>query len=139
MTISESSFLRFSPDKNLAYSAKNRLFWLIAGRGTAVDAWAEGTVLAFPFPFGDIDGPSDLVLRTLVRSASGRKTAAQRSYSRQSKKDFAKRYLLSSFASSAASSGSLFWEYIGDLGCCSSVGCSSSLGSGSDVRSSAAL
>ena len=79
--------------------------------------------------------------RTLERRESGRNTAAQRSYSRQSKRDLAKRYLLSSLASRIASSGSLFAANIGEA-CPGSAGLmfsSSSSISGSALSSSAAL
>lgn len=80
-------------------------------------------------------------VRMLERRESGRKTAAHRSYSLQSKKDLARRYLLSSLASSAASSGSVLDVYMGDVYLPSAgSGCSSSSSvSGRALSSSAAL
>lgn len=78
-----------------------------------LDDVADFGSLDLPFPdlsglrvltFGD---PAD---RDPLGRPDGRKTAAQRSNSLQSKKDFAKRYLCISFASIRASSGSEFAE-----------------------------
>ena len=100
----------------------------------AVAAWA------FPLPLRFVEGlgvVSDLEFKTLDKSESGRKTAAHRSYSWQSKKDLASRYLLSSLASKAASSGSLFGVIMGDVN--DGSGTSSLSVSGSALSSSAAL
>lgn len=76
----------------------------------ATELCDEVPALPLPFPLGESGEASPSAVKALVERVSGRKTAAQRSNSRQSKKDLASRYLLSSLASRAASSGSLFGE-----------------------------
>lgn len=99
-------------------------------------AWAFSLPLPFAFvAAGDASVREEF--RTLESNESGRKTAAQRSYSWQSKKDLASRYLLSSLASSAASSGSLFGVLMGEVKPVSPM--SSPSVSGSALSSSAAL
>ena len=99
---------------NLAYKDKNKAFWLIGGSrllGTpyflleleledlALDLLDGGVCILNDD--GDEDeemGPSGML--------GGRKTAAQRSYSRQSNSDLASRYLDSSRVSRSASCAS---------------------------------
>jgi hypothetical protein len=150
MTISLSSSLLFSPDISFAYKAKNRLFWLNFGTWAPKTGLGVGSdALDFPFPLGVEAGwlvLGKVVVKRPESNVSGRKTAAHRSYSRQSKSDLARRYWFISFASRAASSGSTF--PVTTIGGCPFGGTSviwessdsdiSSL-DGIDVRSSAAL
>jgi hypothetical protein len=108
----------------------------------------------FPFPFCGVARTEGLTFAFVGNSpsgiAEGKKTAAQRSNSRQSKNDFASRYLWVSRASRAVSMGSGFWDITGlieegisvlDMGesrSASEVGVRSS-GVGREERSSAAL
>lgn len=143
MTISDSSSLRFSPDMNLAYSARNKLFWLILGSATPLrPAPVAAPAFALPLTFGVGALPSGRDVRMAVKRLSGKKTAAQRSYSRQSNSDLANKYLLTSLASRAASSGSWFGENTGDMNSSSSWAsscCDSDSSSGRALSSSAAL
>lgn len=106
-----------------------------------------GVAFAFPFPLGEVVWlPFEDADRMPDRIVSGKNTAAQRSNSRQSNKDFANRYRFISFDSSCASSGSRFpvttiWGIPskGTSVICESSGSDISSFVGIDVRSSAAL
>ena len=119
--ISLSSSFRFSPDIYLAYKARKRAFWL--NRGKTLGGGIElvpilgdaADFTSFDLPFPDLSGLLVLTFgdpgeRAPFGRPDGRKTAAQRSNSLQSKKDFARRYLCISLASIRASSGSEFSE-----------------------------
>lgn len=87
-TISVSSSFRFSPERYLAYSARNNDFWLSLGYGLFLAVSPNADALAFPFC--GVNGCFDLVFVDVVERGTGgivggRKTAAQRSYSRVSK------------------------------------------------------
>lgn len=140
-----------------AYKARNRDLWLSSGSvlsgGIDPSALADSACFDFPLavfgegfavPLGDVDW------RELRSRVEGRKTAAQRSYSRQSKYDLARRYFENSWDSRRASSGSGLEEKTeggGPDGSASCIGESGSVlkdpvsegGSGKEIESSAAL
>lgn len=143
MTISASSSFLFSPAKNLAYKARNKLRWLSLGSCCPLLA-LEFPVVAFPFPLPlGVDLEVSLVVVMPAKVESGRNVVAQRSYSLQSKNDLASRYLFISLASSDASSGSALGVNAGDTHVfeASDISVSSRdiSGSGIALRSSAAL
>ena len=141
----------------LAYKARNRDFWLNRGKVllTGIDSVSKFELDSFAFPFAAFVGVCVLALGEVgVNDPRGRiegmKMAAQRSYSRQSKYDFASRYFGNSSASRRASSGSRLEESIEDIDGGRSTSCiwesGSELkeveverGSGSELESSAAL
>jgi hypothetical protein len=146
--ISLSSFILFSPAMYFAYSARNSAFWLNPCRVfdevpefTCVPLFALPLPVCFTLAAGEAVGCAEPLGRE-----PGRKTAAHRSYSLQSKYVFARRNLCASRASNCASTASLELRPTGvrgggasDMGESTSVSEPSSSGGGSELRSSAAL
>ena len=142
MTISASSSFLFSPDRNLAYRARNKLRWLKLGSiCPLLDLVLAGVAFALPLPLGvDLDASFEPAIPAKVES--GRNMEEQRSNSRQSKKDLASRYLFISLASNKASLGSGLGPKAGDVKPGASDSSASSMdmsGSGIEFSSSAAL
>ncbi len=90
--ISLSSSFRFSPDMYFAYSARNNDRWLTLGSESLekISSWLEPAGPFFDFPFCELVGVLVWELENFSVGSprdvsAGRNTAAQRSYSLQSK------------------------------------------------------